>query len=270
MDDLLLCSICLDNFNNSSKTPLSLICGHTFCRECLIQINAKGSGIICPNDKKKDLRNINTIPKNYSLLDIIDLINSKSKSKISFLIKEKSKQIEDCQSHLIELEKLTKISIEEETRSLSELEKGFNKIRENLNYRESELINTIKSTHENISERLALQSSTLLSILSENQKNLEELNQLKFTLGESSEIESQKYSKSGLSIQSLDSLREIISKLPVSVLISLNQFETCIQNFAKVVDDTQSRATTLNAVFIEDIRVHDGDKFMPMSTFVKT
>ena len=56
----------------------------------------------------------------------------------------------------------------------------------------------------------------------------------------------------------------------MQVLISPVQFDNCLQNFAKVIDDTQSRTSSLSAVFVSDVRVHDGDRFMPCSTFVKT
>ncbi|CAL4097081.1 unnamed protein product, partial [Meganyctiphanes norvegica] len=45
--DLLECSICSLNFNNSSRRPRNLPCGHCFCSPCLDRIISKGSKT-CP------------------------------------------------------------------------------------------------------------------------------------------------------------------------------------------------------------------------------
>ena len=272
MDDLLLCPICLENYNISIKIPLSLICGHTFCRECLLLINKKGLGIICPNDKNKDLRNINSIPKNFSLLSIIELMASQAKSNvpISLILSDKNKIVEQCKQSIAELEQLQVVSAEEECRSLAELEKGFNIIREVLSYRESELIQNIRNTHESISERIKTLLSCLNSTIAEHTNDITSLNELKLVSGDSSLVDSKQYSEKSLSISDLEAIKTIVSKLPVQILISPSQFENCIQSFAKVIDDTQSRVSGLNAIFVADIRVQDGEKFMPSSTFVKT
>jgi predicted transcriptional regulator len=268
MDDLIICSICLDSFDSDKKTPLSLICGHTFCKACLLLIEKK-TGILCPNDKTKDPRNLNLIPKNYSLLDIINLINTSKKVGVSEILYEKNKSIEDCNEYLMQLEQLKSISEEEQARTLKELEKGFNIIRESLSYRESELMKNIQSTHENIQERITALNACIVSIKSEFEFQLAELNNIKKSQGDV-QIELQKYSKPLTFPSKLEELKEIVNKLPIQVLISPKQFDNCIQSFAKVIDDTQSRVSNLNAVFVADIRVQDGDKFMPSSTFVKT
>lgn len=267
MDDLLECTICSTRYNATNKVPLSLICGHTFCKECLQKIGSKGLGISCPNDKQKDLRSLNSIPKNYSLLDIIELM--KSKVKASDLIVEKSELIEQCRNQLETIEVIKKNSAEEKIRTMAELEKGFNVVREKINYRESELMKCIELTHENISQRAESLVASISATLSAQEVDLKILQDLKNKSGDVV-VNTQEFSNLLPAIAGLDDLEQIASKLPIQVLIFPMQFDNFLQSFAKVIDDTQSRVTSLSSVFVSDVRVKDGDKFMPSSTFVKT
>lgn len=61
------CSICLRAFNadKSLEHAVHLTCGHTFCRECLINFEPK----ICPYDRKLITGNVELLPKNFSIHD---------------------------------------------------------------------------------------------------------------------------------------------------------------------------------------------------------
>lgn len=63
------CSICLEAFNTSTKTPLVLACGHSFCSECLIGLFHES--FTCPFDRKEEWRPAKNLPKNYLLLDFL-------------------------------------------------------------------------------------------------------------------------------------------------------------------------------------------------------
>lgn len=67
----LCCSICLFKFNETKHSPLVLQCAHTFCSHCLEEIyNSKGR-IKCPACNCTDTRNVESIHKNYILLELI-------------------------------------------------------------------------------------------------------------------------------------------------------------------------------------------------------
>lgn len=45
------CSICFSQFNNAFRCPKRLLCGHTFCLECLARMNVKSAepgAVLCP------------------------------------------------------------------------------------------------------------------------------------------------------------------------------------------------------------------------------
>ena len=70
-EDYLVCSVCLDNFNEATRIPLLLCCGHTFCAECIKSILSSKGKIKCPNCNKEDPRPPKDLPRNYILSDII-------------------------------------------------------------------------------------------------------------------------------------------------------------------------------------------------------
>ncbi len=84
MDNIIECSICMEKYNSKLKIPRILKCGHTFCSKCL-EILAKkdinNNGFQCPIDKNIGHinKNINEIPINRLILDIIDMNNQNPK-----------------------------------------------------------------------------------------------------------------------------------------------------------------------------------------------
>lgn len=70
-DDYLVCSVCLDSFNESSRIPLLLCCGHTFCSECIKSILSSKNKIKCPNCNKEDTRQPKDLSRNYILSEIV-------------------------------------------------------------------------------------------------------------------------------------------------------------------------------------------------------
>ena len=88
------CELCLNSWNNDSRIPKILPCGHSFCLKCLYGIidNLKKEEIFifkCPNCKreinavkcKKDIMNL---PKNTQLLSLLDKVETqKSRTNVS-------------------------------------------------------------------------------------------------------------------------------------------------------------------------------------------
>ena len=67
MDSIFECGVCFKTYNHQDKKPHSLPCGHTFCLECLKQIN-KHSIIKCPFDKIQHHVIVDNLPVNYAIL----------------------------------------------------------------------------------------------------------------------------------------------------------------------------------------------------------
>lgn len=70
MADDLVCSICMVRFNVSSRKPLFLACGHTFCNECLLSIQARGK-LRCPNCNSEDQRGVEGLSRNLVVLELL-------------------------------------------------------------------------------------------------------------------------------------------------------------------------------------------------------
>lgn len=245
MEDLLTCTICFELFDMKEKVPLSLICGHTFCRYCLSIMNPINKGIACPLDSNIDSRDLSSIPKNYSLIEIITLASS-NKQLINPKPSVVAGQILDnLNQKLSDLEKAKSYSEQCKEESIQALTSSFNSLREILNYRESDLIGEITSTHTIINEKLN-QATNSLNLLKSQEK------------------------VSNLIIPDISEILRVTSKLPIKVLISQEKIENSIESYTKIIDDTQSKTSNLKVIFVCDVRVKDGARFLPNSTFVKT
>jgi len=81
--DLLECSICLEQLNESNKV---LPCQHTFCTQCLKDIFKKKSELICPECRKPVDVSIDSLPPNILANRILEgMNNAKSKCEPKLL-----------------------------------------------------------------------------------------------------------------------------------------------------------------------------------------
>lgn len=71
--DLLECSICLEQLNESNKV---LPCQHTFCTKCLKDVFHKKSELICPECRKPVEVSIDSLPPNILANRILEGINN--------------------------------------------------------------------------------------------------------------------------------------------------------------------------------------------------
>ena len=75
LEDLILdCEICSDKYDEGDRTPLTLPCGHTICKQCILNIyQPTKPKISCPKCKKNFSFNTDVdIPKNFTLLSHFD------------------------------------------------------------------------------------------------------------------------------------------------------------------------------------------------------
>ena len=71
LENLLKCDICNTLFDSSIHIPMVVQCGHTFCKNCLL--NVKNSQF-CPLDKIKDMLNFDTSIRNLKLEILIQKV----------------------------------------------------------------------------------------------------------------------------------------------------------------------------------------------------
>jgi hypothetical protein len=88
------CGVCFEAFDHDEMIPRLLKCGHTFCTSCLSTLlktdahgggdGGGGGGIRCPNDRLMTLcTSVAQLPPNYSLLDCLPNVETKSRPLIS-------------------------------------------------------------------------------------------------------------------------------------------------------------------------------------------
>ncbi|XP_064103882.1 uncharacterized protein LOC135213700 isoform X2 [Macrobrachium nipponense] len=80
VNSLLCCEICTQPYNNQERRPTLLPdCGHTFCKECLIKSRRRNHS--CPTCRKICYTDIERLPTNYSILDIMNEELEKKKKR---------------------------------------------------------------------------------------------------------------------------------------------------------------------------------------------
>ena len=78
-DSLLSCQICLQKFNTEIRLPICLPCGHSVCRYCADSLIKAGKRK-CPFDNKPfECRGVESLGKNFSLLDLLEAEKHKMK-----------------------------------------------------------------------------------------------------------------------------------------------------------------------------------------------
>ena len=94
INDTLSCSVCLEYYTD----PRNLLCGHSFCIECLKILKVSDNVIVCPLCRfKTQLFNlsINDLPLNSYIVSIIDIKDIKDNQTIEKINFKKSKSV-DC------------------------------------------------------------------------------------------------------------------------------------------------------------------------------
>ena len=88
-EDLLSCGICMEHYTTSSKrAPKFLTCHHTYCRDCLSQIEINKS-IECPHCRTithiADGKGVDELQTNFATSYLLDIVRSSSLSLLASL-----------------------------------------------------------------------------------------------------------------------------------------------------------------------------------------
>ena len=74
------CEICKEKYNQGSRIPKVLPCGHTYCINCISGLNSCNF-TVCPHDKTEFPYYVENLPTNLILLDMISNIEEEKNSK---------------------------------------------------------------------------------------------------------------------------------------------------------------------------------------------
>ncbi|KAL7638433.1 UNVERIFIED_CONTAM: hypothetical protein RMT77_011003 [Armadillidium vulgare] len=121
MEEIVLCSICLQQFDSLHFIPKILECGHTFCSSCMTKIFQRNH--TCPNCRAQTEGIASSLPINYYVLNVVDIYKS-----MSFSESEIVTSIDDMRKKCVERKEIlskTKSSI---TLSLEVLDKCLEKL----------------------------------------------------------------------------------------------------------------------------------------------
>lgn len=85
--DFITCGYCEDLFNFDTHAAILIPCGHTVCKKCLSAIWKHLHYIKCPFDLTKHYNDLETYPRNFLAVQLIDKYSEeyKIKSKQFFL-----------------------------------------------------------------------------------------------------------------------------------------------------------------------------------------
>ncbi|GFY39415.1 roquin-1 [Trichonephila inaurata madagascariensis] len=83
--DFLSCQICYHGFESNVRSPISLGCGHTICKSCLSKLQRKQ----CPFDQTVINTDINQLPENYAILQLVGGPMPEKPTPVTPLVSEK-------------------------------------------------------------------------------------------------------------------------------------------------------------------------------------
>ncbi len=74
----LICGLCDESYNDTTRVPLNLGCGHTYCAQCLgkmVENKGRRKQLICPMDSSVTplaaRADVSSLPKNYPLAELV-------------------------------------------------------------------------------------------------------------------------------------------------------------------------------------------------------
>ena len=76
--EFLSCPVCYNVFNEHLHRPISLACGHTVCKTCLSKLQQRK----CPFDQSLITRDIDDLPANFALLQLVSATATPDNKKL--------------------------------------------------------------------------------------------------------------------------------------------------------------------------------------------
>uniref|UniRef100_A0A914WAU8 RING-type domain-containing protein n=1 Tax=Plectus sambesii TaxID=2011161 RepID=A0A914WAU8_9BILA len=83
------CSICFEAYDDGSRVPKQLSCGHSLCARCATACADSESRLRCPQCQKVTLAPENTFTTNYELLNFLMICKAnQQKKRVTFVRQE--------------------------------------------------------------------------------------------------------------------------------------------------------------------------------------
>ena len=181
------CPVCADSFNRSNRIPLVLLCGHSICKKCTMELIDYKKAIICPLDRKLDTRPISQISFSYTILELIDHVSTMS-AKIKFLSLSPEERIRAIQTQSEEkINKIeenigrinTRVNDVETMKAtiLVEIDSSFAKINEAVHSRKESLKRDVDQLTEESLEKYYELLSEMRGLKKQAEEHLAEINE---------------------------------------------------------------------------------------------
>ncbi|OMJ87920.1 hypothetical protein SteCoe_10241 [Stentor coeruleus] len=181
------CPVCTETFNRSNRLPLVLICGHSICKTCTLDLIENRKSIMCPLDRKLDPRPLNQISSSYTILELIEHVSAMN-NKLKFLAltpteradiisQEANEKLEMIDSSTEKLEERIK-EVEMIKKDINgEIDAAFGKIIYAVKERQNALKNEVNSLVDENVERYSMILGEMVDIKQRIEEKIDELNE---------------------------------------------------------------------------------------------
>lgn len=115
--DFHLCDMCNKQFDSSSHVPLTLVCGHTYCKKCLSKLKNRQ----CLHDKNVQIPDLSNITANYAILKLLGQNGIEMPSSVAAALEanEELEQFDKVKGYMEELAMFLKPLLDHGVQALS-------------------------------------------------------------------------------------------------------------------------------------------------------
>lgn len=151
------CPVCSESFNRHQRMPLVLLCGHSVCKKCVLELIDIKKMLICPLDRKIDNRPINQISFSYTILELIDHVSTIS-AKLKFLSLTPEQRVELFEKEANEKLTLIDENIEKINSITEEITKKRKNIEDSVDNAFSKIFLALKERQNFLKQEIGMQS----------------------------------------------------------------------------------------------------------------
>ena len=170
------CPVCSESFNRHMRIPLVLLCGHSVCKKCVLELVEVKKTLSCPLDRKIDTRMINQISFSYTILELIDHVSTIS-AKLKFLSMTPDQRIEQFEKEANEKISLIDENIEKIETITEEISRKKKTIEESVDLAFNKLYGCLKERQNTIKLEIQAQTKEYLDKYEEALGNLKKIKQ---------------------------------------------------------------------------------------------